>query len=291
VNIKIATRKSQLAQKQAEIVGRMLKEKFHMDYETVLITTKGDRILDVTLDKIGGKGLFVKDIETALLEGRAHAAVHSMKDVPYEMPEGLEIIAVPEREDVRDALVSATGCNFVELPRGARIGTSSIRRTKQILSKRPDIEVVPIRGNVQTRIRKMDQEQLDGIILAAAGLKRMNLEKMITDYFEPWDFVPAVGQGALGIEILSASPYRDVFRQLDWYEARICVEAERSFMRKLNGDCHTAIGAYACIEGNRMHMIGLFEINGRLVKKDIEGKMEDYLELGSRLADKIMSSI
>lgn len=288
MKIKIATRKSQLAQIQAEIVGKMLKEKLHMDYEKVLITTEGDRVLDVTVDKIGGKGLFVKDIETALLEGRAHMAVHSMKDVPHEMPEGFEIIAIPEREDARDVLVSAGGLKLRELPHGARIGSSSIRRAKQILLKRPDIEVVLVRGNVDTRIRKMEQKKLDGLVLAAAGLKRLKLENLITEYFDPQDFVPAVGQGALGIEILATSPYREYFRQLDSHDVRKCVEAERSFMRKLNGDCHKAVGAYAYIKGDRMYMTGLFEINGRLIKKDIEGNKEDYPELGRMLAEAIL---
>ncbi|MEL7597946.1 MAG: hydroxymethylbilane synthase, partial [Clostridiaceae bacterium] len=259
MNLKIATRKSKLAQVQTEFVMKMIKDKFNAESEKLLIKTEGDRRLDVTLDKIGGKGLFVKEIEMALVEGRADAAVHSMKDVPFEIDNIFEIIAVPSREDVRDAFISRNEISFFDLPKGARIGTSSNRRAAQIKLMRPDIETVPIRGNVQTRIDKMESQNLHGIILAAAGLKRLGLEKTITDYFDPVEFLPAVGQGALGIEIVSDSSNREVFRNLDNKEARIGVEAERSFMRKLNGGCHTALGAYSVIEGELMYMVGIYQ--------------------------------
>ena len=288
MKVRIATRKSKLAQMQTDTVGNLLKNKFSIEYEKVLIVTKGDKILNVTLDKIGGKGLFVKDIETAMLKEEADAAVHSMKDVPYELPEGFELVAIPEREDVRDVLVSSTGCTFDLLPKGAKIGTSSIRRARQLEEKRPDLTIVPIRGNIQTRLRKMKEEKMDGIILAAAGLKRMGMESYITSYFDPMDFVPAVGQGALGIEMPSDHQYNKHFQQLNISDARICVDAERSFMRRLNGDCHTTIGAYAQIHGNQMHIIGLFDVHGRLVKKEISGNKEDYLQLGKSLAEKIL---
>lgn len=287
MKLRIATRKSKLARVQTEAVGDLLKQKYGIAYEKVLIETKGDKILNVTLDKIGGKGLFVKDIETAVLEGKADAAVHSMKDVPYAMPEGFEIAAVPLREDVRDVFVSMTGCDFYSLPRGARVGTSSVRRSKQVKMKRADIEIVPIRGNVRTRVEKIEREKLDGIILAAAGLKRLGMTSIITNYFDPLDFVPAVGQGALGVEIAIGSPHGDYFRGIDASVPRMCVEAERSFMGKLHGDCHTAIGAYADIEGDRMNMVGIFDIGGRLIKKEITGHKEDRIKLGERLAELI----
>lgn len=289
MNLKIATRKSKLAQVQTEFIMKMIKDKFNVESEKLLVKTEGDRRLDVTLDKIGGKGLFVKDIEIALVEGRADAAVHSMKDVPFEIDDVFEIAAVPSREDVRDTFVSRNGISFFDLPKGARVGTSSNRRAAQIKLMRPDIETVPIRGNVQTRIDKMERENLHGIILAAAGLKRLNLDNVITDYFDPVEFLPAVGQGALGIEIVSDSDNREIFRKLDSRDARIGVEAERSFMRKLNGGCHTALGAYSSIEGDLIYMVGVYQFGNRFIKKDITGNKWDYIKLGEALGEKILN--
>ncbi len=289
LNLKIATRKSKLAQVQTEFVMKMIKDKFNAESEKLLVKTEGDRRLDVSLDKIGGKGLFVKEIEMALVEGRADAAVHSMKDVPFEIDHVFEIAAVPSREDVRDTFVSRNEISFFDLPKGARIGTSSNRRAAQIKLMRPDIETVPIRGNVQTRIDKMERENLHGIILAAAGLKRLGLEKVIIDYFDPVEFLPAVGQGALGVEIVSDSSNRQIFRNLDNKNVRIGVEAERSFMTKLNGGCHTALGAYSVIEGELMYMVGIYQVGNRLIKKDISGNKEDYIKLGEALGEKILN--
>ena len=280
MKINIGTRRSELAQVQANTVMAMIKERFNLDSEKLLIETKGDKILDVTLDKIGGKGLFVKEIEIALLEQRADIAVHSMKDVPYDIPEEFEIVAIPVREDVRDAFVAFNNISFYDLPMGARIGTSSIRRGAQIKLLRPDVEIVPIRGNVQTRIMKIEKENLDGIMLAAAGLKRLNMESIITNYFEPIDMVPAVGQGALGIEMVKNHPQISIIRELDCYEARICVEAERSFMATLHGDCHACIGAYAYLEGETMHMLAVYEVDGKVIKKQLSGEKNNYIELG-----------
>lgn len=290
MNLKIATRRSKLALVQTEKVMGLIKKVYNIESEKYLVETEGDRKLDVSLDKIGGKGLFVKDIEIALMESRADAAVHSMKDVPFELNHIFEIAAIPEREDVRDAFVSMNGVKFSELPKGARIGTSSIRRSAQLKLLRPDIEIVPIRGNVQTRIEKIEKENLDGIILAAAGLKRLDMELIITDYFNPQDFLPAVGQGAIGIEIASNSQNADLFRKLDNKEVRMCIDAERSFMRTLNGGCHTSIGAYAVLEGNMIHIIGIFDVGNKIVKKDISGNKEDYIELGRKLAEKILNA-
>jgi hydroxymethylbilane synthase len=289
LKIKIATRKSPLAQVQADTIGRIMEETHGIQYEKLLMETYGDKVLDVTLDKIGGKGLFVKDIEIAVLEGRADAAVHSMKDVPYEIGEGLEIVAIPLREDVRDVFVSMKDCDFYSLPKGARVGTSSIRRSRQIKMIRPDIEIVSVRGNVQTRIDKIEKENLDGIILAAAGLKRLDMENIITNYFDPLEFIPAVGQGALGVEVLTENPHIKLFKDINCWETMVCVEAERSFMRRLNGGCHSMIGAYARIEGSLMNIVGIFDVDGRAVKKDITGNKEDYIGLGIKLAEKIIS--
>lgn len=290
MKLKIATRRSKLAQVQADTVIGMLKEQHDAEAEKLLIETTGDLRLDITLDKIGGKGLFVKEIEMALFEEEADAAVHSMKDVPFEIPEVFEMIAIPAREDVRDAFVSISGVHFQELKKGARIGTSSNRRADQLKLLRPDLEIVPIRGNVQTRIDKIERENLDGIILAAAGLKRLGMENIITDYFAVEDMIPAVGQGALGIEVKKNSLSGELFKKLDCAEARICVEAERSFMRELKGDCHSTIGAYAELEGNMMNIMGIFQVGDKLVKKDISGRKEDYLELGKNLAKKILGA-
>jgi len=288
LNLRIATRKSKLALVQADWVMNKVMENHDICCEKLFVETEGDKRLDIALDKIGGKGIFVKDIELALIEGRADAAVHSMKDVPYEINEAFEIAAIPTREDVRDAFISMQGISFYELKKGAKIGTSSNRRSSQVKLLRPDIVTVPIRGNVQTRIDKIEREDLDGIILASAGLKRLNMGNIITDYFDPHEFIPAVGQGALGVEVLSSSPHAEIFRGLDSHYIRICVEAERSFMRRLDGGCHSSLGAFAELQGELMHIVGIFDVGGRLVKKDIIGPSERYLELGKELAEKIL---
>lgn len=289
MSIIIATRKSKLAQVQTEMVMSLLKNKLNLESEKLLIVTEGDRRLDVSLDKIGGKGLFVKDIELALLENRAHCAVHSMKDVPYQLEEAFSLIAMPDRDDIRDVFVSLNGIHFEKLKKGARIGTSSIRRAAQIKLLRPDLEIIPVRGNVQTRIRKIEEENLDGIILAAAGLKRMGMENIITDYFDPTKVLPAIGQGAIGIEVAKTCKYNEYFNKLDNKEVRVTVDAERSFMKALNGNCHSLIGCYTKIEGSDLYMIGTFMVNDKIVKKDIIGNKEDNILLGERLAKKILS--
>ncbi|EHI98848.1 Porphobilinogen deaminase [Clostridium sp. DL-VIII] len=285
----VATRKSRLAQVQTEIIMKSLKEKFNVESEKLLIVTEGDRKLDVSLAKVGGKGLFVKDIERALLEKRADGAVHSMKDVPYELSEEFEIAAITEREDIRDVLISKDNIPFKELKKGAIVGTSSIRRACQLKILRDDIEIVSIRGNVQTRLEKMKNQNLDGIILAAAGLKRLNEENLITEYFNPKEFLPAVAQGAIGIECLKTSKAKSYFEMLEDSNAKLTVEAERSFMRRLNGDCHSLIGAYSEIQGNDLYMIGIYDIGGKIVKKDILGNKDEHIILGKKLAEKIIS--
>lgn len=284
----IATRKSKLAQIQADKIIKLIKDKYNIDSKKLLIVTEGDKRLDVTLDKIGGKGLFVKEIEYALLNKEAHGAVHSMKDVPFELPQDFELAAIPEREDIRDVFVSSNNISFKDLKEGAVIGTSSIRRAAMIKEIRKDLKIVPIRGNVQTRLEKMKNERMDGIILAAAGLKRLNLENIITDYFDPKIFLPAIGQGALGIEVLKNGEYNEYLRNLDNKEVRTAVEAERSFMRRLNGDCHSVIGVYSEITDNHLYMIGTFNVNGKMIKKDILGNKNENIELGFKLAEKIL---
>ncbi len=284
----IATRKSKLAQVQADKVIELIKEKNNINAKKLLVVTEGDRRLDVTLDKIGGKGLFVKEIEYALLNKEAHAAVHSMKDVPFELSEDFELVAIPERDDIRDVFVSSNGIHFQDLKEGAIIGTSSIRRAAMLKKLRRDLNIVPIRGNVQTRLDKMKKENMDGIILAAAGIKRLGLEDIITDYFDPKEFLPAIGQGALGIEALKNGEYNNYLKKLDNKEVRIAVEAERSFMKKLNGGCHSVIGVYSEIKNDDLYMIGTFDVGGKIIKKDILGKKSENIELGFKLAQKIL---
>ncbi|MBN1053034.1 hydroxymethylbilane synthase [Clostridium botulinum] len=284
----IATRKSKLAQVQTEIIMGQLKSKFNIDSKKLLIVTEGDRKLDVSLNKIGGKGLFVKDIELALLNKEAHAAVHSMKDVPFEVSSEFEITAITGREDIRDVFISNGDISFKDIKKGAKVGTSSIRRAAQLKLLRSDLEIVPIRGNVQTRLKKMEEQNLDGIVLAAAGLKRLGDENLITDYFDPKEFLPAVSQGALGIECLKDGDANKYFEALIDAEATLTVEAERSFMKELQGDCHSLIGAYSEIQGDDLYMIGIYDIGGKIVKKDVLGCKTNNIELGKKLAQKIL---
>ncbi|CCJ33947.1 Porphobilinogen deaminase [Caloramator australicus RC3] len=285
--IKVATRKSSLAEKQADIIIEMISDKLNLECEKRLYTTKGDRILDVSLDKIGGKGLFIKEIEIALLKKEADIAVHSLKDVPTELDDNFEIAAVPIRDDARDAFVSMNGLTFFEQRRGARIGTSSIRRAKQLLALRGDIEIVPIRGNVNTRIEKIERENLDGVVLAAAGLKRLGIDAIVTEYFDIEKIIPACGQGALCIETLKNNEFYDMMKVLNKEDIRMCVEAERNIMKLLNGGCHSLVAAYAKIEGDYIYIIGVNEKGGKIIKKDIEGKKENFLELSRQLAKKL----
>ncbi|MDF2546282.1 MAG: hydroxymethylbilane synthase [Anaerosolibacter sp.] len=252
----VGSRASELALTQTRWVIQCLKEKFpHIDFEIVEIKTIGDKILDKTLDKIGGKGLFVKEIETALLQGEIDMAVHSMKDVPTEMTEDLMIGAITEREDIRDVLISKNGLKIAELPLGARIGTSSLRRAAQLLNFRPDLQIEPIRGNIATRMKKIEQLDLDGVILAAAGILRMGWHDRITEYLSTDICIPAVGQGALGIQVRSGDQETiELVRSINDPEVAFCVNAERSFMRELKGGCHVPIGAYAWMEGDNLRM-------------------------------------
>lgn len=291
MKIIIATRKSLLAQVQADMVGKMLEKYPDRSYKKLLVVTEGDKRLDVTLDKIGGKGVFTKEVELALLEKKADIAVHSIKDVPYKLGDEFEIIAVPKREDPRDVFVSNVGLHFEELRKGARIGTSSIRRASLLKEMRPDLEIVSIRGNLQTRFKRMQEQNLDGMVLASAGIKRLGMEDKITDYFDPMKFLPAIGQGALGIECLKSNENKDIYKEINDNDTRIRVDAERSFMRALNGDCHTLIGAYSKLEGNTLYLIGTYMIDGKIIKKDISGNKENYLELGSELGNRILRGV
>ncbi len=290
MKIIVGTRRSLLAQAQADYVIERIEKDLNFKGEKLLIETLGDKRLDVTIDKIGGKGVFIKEIEYSLLEGTSHCAVHSMKDMPFELAEPFSLSAIPVREDVTDSFIGRDGISFSDLPQNAVVGTSSIRRRVMINEIRPDIKVVPVRGNIQTRISKIESENLSGIILATAGLKRMGLENLITEIFNPETFVPAVGQGALGVETLKNSEYDIYIRKLDNPVERKRIEAERSFMRRLNGGCHVPIGTYSTVESDEIYIIGMFEVDGKLVRKDINGKLEDGIKLGEKLAEKILKA-
>ncbi len=289
----IGTRGSKLALRQSEIIKNRL-EQYWPDIKISLkvIKTTGDKITDVPLAKIGGKGLFVKEIEEALLKGEIDIAVHSMKDVPSELPEGLIIGAVPEREDPRDVVVSPSGILLKELPESSLIGTSSLRRTAQIKRMRPDFRVENLRGNLDTRLRKVRSGLFDAIILAAAGIKRMGWDEVITEYLDPDEFLPAIAQGALGIELRADDmETRRIVQPLHHLPTSFAVEAERSFLRELEGGCQVPIGGHCFVEGdNRLRLVGMIaSLDGTgFFKGEITGYFDDALDIGRRLADRLL---
>jgi hydroxymethylbilane synthase len=249
----IATRESRLALWQAEHVRDLLTQRFGLDVQLLGMTTRGDQILDRALSKVGGKGLFVKELEAALEDGRAHLAVHSLKDVPMELPPGFVLAAVLEREDPRDAWVSSRYASPRDLPEGAVVGTSSLRRVVQLLAMRPDLRIEPLRGNLDTRLRKLDEGGYDGIVLAAAGLMRLGLEDRIRMRFDVEAMIPAAGQGALGIEVREdATALRDVLAQLVHAPTMWATEAEREVSRGLGGSCSMPLAAHAGWVGDQL---------------------------------------
>jgi hydroxymethylbilane synthase len=254
--IVIATRESQLALWQAEHVkARLMALHTGLEVELLGMTTQGDQILDSPLSRIGGKGLFVKELEVAMAEGRADLAVHSIKDVPMDLPPGFELAAISRREDPRDAFVSNTYPSLEALPAGARVGTSSLRRQAQLRARLPHLNVDTLRGNVNTRLRKLDEGQYDAILLAAAGLKRLGFDSRITAVLEPEESLPAVGQGALGIEIRSGRPdLAALLAPLNDPHTAACVRAERAMSRHLQGGCQAPIGGYAVVRDDRLYL-------------------------------------
>lgn len=251
-NLTIATRESRLAMWQAEHVKALLEQRGH-PVSLLGMTTLGDQILDRSLSKVGGKGLFVKELEVALDEGRADLAVHSLKDVPMELPEGFSLACVMEREDPRDAFVSNNYANLASLPQGAVVGTSSLRRMALLRALRPDLKIEPLRGNLDTRLRKLDDGLYDGIVLAAAGLKRLGLGERIREIFEPGVMLPAAGQGALGIEVCSnRQEVVDALAPLAHQTTWLAVSAERAVSRAMGGSCSMPLAAYATLDGNML---------------------------------------
>lgn len=292
--LRIATRKSLLALWQAEYVQAQL-EQHHpgLQVELVPLTSRGDKILDVPLAKVGGKGLFVKELEQALLEGDADIAVHSMKDVPMEFPAGLGLAVICPREDARDAFVSNKFANLGELPAGSVVGTSSLRRQCQLLAKRPDLQVKFLRGNVQTRLKKLDDGEYDAIILAAAGLIRLELEDRIRELIAPEFCLPAGGQGAVGIECrLSDQATFALLKPLHHQPTAEQVLAERALNRHLQGGCQVPIACYALHRGDQLWLRGLVGApdGSELLFDEIEGPIAQAEQLGVTLAERLLAA-
>jgi len=290
--IKIGTRGSKLALWQSNWVKSALNAKHpSISIELEIIKTKGDKILDVPLAKVGGKGLFVKEIEDALITGRVDIAVHSMKDMPVEIPKGLCIGAIPQRETPQDVLISKNDRLLSQLRPGACVGTSSLRRASQILHVRPDLTIKPLRGNLDTRLKKLESENLDAIILAAAGVKRLGLEHRITEYLDESIMLPAVGQGALCIEIRQDDPnIIPLLAVLEHPPTRAVVLGERAFLNRLEGGCQVPIAAHGKIENNIFTLTGLVaNLNGTtVIKETLSGPEDSSEKIGVNLANRLI---
>jgi hydroxymethylbilane synthase len=289
----IATRESRLALWQAEHVKALLEQRGHQ-VSLLGMTTRGDQILDRSLSKVGGKGLFVKELEVALEEGRADLAVHSLKDVPMDLPDGFELACVMEREDPRDAFVSSRYASLSELPQGAVVGTSSLRRVVLLRALRPDLKIEPLRGNLDTRLRKLDDGQYDGIVLASAGLKRLGLAARIRQVFEPSEMLPAAGQGALGIEIRAERPdVQSALAPLAHQSTWLCVAAEREVSRAMGGSCSMPLAAHARLEGEYLQLAAAWgdpDVPGMLVRAqsaEVIADLAQAAKLGEEVAARL----
>ncbi len=291
--IRVGTRGSKLALAQTNWVIEQIKGHYpHLRVETVIIKTKGDKILDVPLAKVGGKGLFVKEIEEALLREEIDLAVHSMKDVPTELPEGLEIAIIPERESPFDVLISRENISFEDLPPGARVGTSSLRRTAQLRAKRPDLRIENLRGNLDTRLRKLSEGLYEAIIVAEAGLLRLGLGDIPRERFSTEVMLPAIGQGALAIEIRKAdTELREGLSFLHHEETAVAVAAERAFLERLGGGCQVPLAAYARLNQRNLVVEALIaDPSGEpLLRDQLEGPPSQAAEMGRRLAEELLS--
>ena len=291
--IRIGTRASALALWQAEWVKAELEKKYPATSVTLTkIKTTGDKILDVPLAKVGGKGLFVKEIEEAMLANEIDIAVHSMKDVPTFFPDGLHLSCITKREDPRDALFSRNNVKFVDLPKGANVGTSSLRRQAQLMNVRPDFVIHQLRGNVDTRLRKLKEGRYDAIILAAAGVKRLGLAGNVTEYIDPEISLPAIGQGALGIECrVDDRELNDMIAFFNHADTRTCVTGERALLKRLEGGCQVPIACHGQMKDGKLRLAGLVgSVDGkRIIKDTIEGAPDKAEKLGVTLAEKLLS--
>jgi hydroxymethylbilane synthase len=292
--LRIGTRGSKLAMTQSEWVkGRIEAQHPDVHVELVRIKTTGDKILDSPLNRIGGKGLFVKEIEEALLSKRIDLAVHSMKDVPATLPDGLILSAFPKREDPRDAFISLKYQGLEQLPSGGRVGTGSLRRSAQLLHIRPDLELVPVRGNVDTRLGKLEAGEYEAIILAVSGLKRLGLEHRISQTLAVEKLLPAIGQGALGLEVRQEDE-----RTISWIdflnhrETEVTVKAERAFLKELEGGCQVPLGAFCRAEKGQLHLEGMVaELDGsRVLRDQVTGAEDDAEEMGIILARRLLAA-
>ncbi|MBU8848751.1 MAG: hydroxymethylbilane synthase [Desulfobacterales bacterium] len=291
-NIRIGTRGSKLALWQANFIKSEIERLFpDLDVELKIIKTTGDRITDRPLAMVGGKGLFVKEIENALLNSDIDLAVHSMKDMPGKLPEGLVIGAIPKRENPFDVLISKNNCLLADYEKGAKIGTSSLRRASQIKHIRPDVTIESIRGNLDTRIKKLKSGEYDAIVLAAAGLRRLGQEKEITEYLDEAIMLPAVGQGALCIETReNDSDIALIMKTLDHHDTRICVTGERAFLKQIEGSCHIPVACFGKIIGNEVILTAVVasEDGKTLIKEQIVSPMKKVENSGQALADQIL---
>ena len=293
MKIVVGTRGSKLALVQTNwVVDELKKANPGIEFEVKIIKTKGDLVTHLPLHKIGDKGLFTKEIEQQLLDKEIDLAIHSMKDMPSVLPEGLKFASIPKREDPRDVLVLREGYkNIDDLPKKARIGTGSKRRTYQLLKYRPDLEIVPIRGNIDTRIRKIEDENLDGVVLAAAGLNRAGLHNHISYYLPTDVMIPAPAQGALALEVReNDSNIEEIISHIKDETTEIQVAAERSFLTGVNGSCHVPMGAYCEIKEDKLHLSGLYgdEEGSKLVIQSITGRVEDAEKIGFELAKNVL---
>ncbi len=282
----IGSRGSQLALWQSRWVAAELA-KLGFETRIEIIHTTGDKITDVPLSKVGTKGLFTKEIEEALLDGSVHLAVHSLKDMPTDLPDGLMLAAIPQREDPRDAVI---GAKLSELKQGARVGTSSLRRAAQLRQHRPDLIIESIRGNVDTRLRKQAEGQFDSIILASAGLHRLGWQDRIAELLEPEFMIPAVGQGALAIETRTEGAGLEACLRLDHAATRACVTAERAVLRELGGGCQVPLGAYAKLTGDSLTLLGkvVSPTDGRSFAGSVQGRACDAAALGKQLGRQLL---
>lgn len=291
--LRIATRGSALALWQSKYIQNLIENNTEVEVELQSMKTKGDVILDTPLAKIGGKGLFTKELEESMLRGESDLAVHSLKDVPVVFPKGLILTAISEREDIRDSFVSEKFASFNELPKGAKVGTTSLRRKMQLLIKRPDLKIISLRGNINTRLRKLKENEFDAIILASAGLKRLNLMENIK-YFVPFsldEMIPAMGQGALGIECVDKSEVIEILKFINNENSVIATTIERDFVAKLNGGCQVPIGVNAEISGDIIKVraiVGLPD-GSEFIKEKREISKADFKNFGTKLADEFIS--
>lgn len=293
VELRLGTRASLLALRQAKWVKSQVEKNYpEVGITLVHIKTEGDRI-DIPLFKVGGKGLFVKEIEEALLRGEVDLAVHNAKDLPALIPEGLMLMAFPEREDPRDVLISTDRKSWQEIPLGGKVGTGSLRRQAQLLNLRPDLTIVPLRGNLDTRIKKLSTLKLNAVVLAAAGLLRMGWEDRVTEYFEPEVMLPAVGQGALAIEGRAGDErVQKVVSSLNHFSTQLAVAAERAFLKRLEGGCQVPIAGLAKVESGKLSLNGLVaSFDGRkVIKGKVEGPSLKSEDLGRQLAEELLEN-